>query len=376
MADTRTKSVEIPSFKQSAKAYDGWLRQQAGKTFVAADMKWKNQKISENAFSFLRGTYWRFAETILKDAPETAACPPILAVGDIHLENFGLWRDADSRMTWGVNDFDEAATMPYALDLVRLGLSAILARKGTKPTEKEICARILRGYRKGIAQPQPTILEQEHDRLREAMNLPPADRSKYWAKMQLACFDKPVPSSAVPAPHAKALRAAMPDPKIKLQFARRVAGTGSLGRPRFVAWGHWRGGIVLRESKMLCASAWRFSGAEDMAIQSGKIAGGTHRAPDPNYRVAEGIVVRRLGPTYRKIEAKRDPAELLNLDLLEMMGFELGACHAGDAAHVAAVRKDVKKRTARWLRKQVNLAGKRLNADFKSMRKARPSRGR
>ena len=80
MADKRSKSVEIPTFKQSAKAYDGWLRQQAGKTFVAADMKWKNQKISENAFSFLRGTYWRFAETILKDAPETAACPPILAV--------------------------------------------------------------------------------------------------------------------------------------------------------------------------------------------------------------------------------------------------------------------------------------------------------
>ena len=51
------------------------------------------------------------------------------------------------------------------------------------------------------------------------------------------------------------------------------------------------------------------------------------------------------------------------------MGFELGACHAGDAAHVAAVRKDVKKRTARWLRKQVNSAAKRLNADFKSIRK-------
>ena len=51
----------------------------------------------------------------------------VLAVGDIHLENFGTWRDADGRLVWGVNDFDEAAQMPYVLDLVRLAASALLA---------------------------------------------------------------------------------------------------------------------------------------------------------------------------------------------------------------------------------------------------------
>lgn len=369
MAATLTKLVEIPSFKQSAKAYEIWLRKRAGKNFVSADMTWKRQKISENPFSFLRGTYWRFAETILSDAPELAALPRILAVGDIHLENFGSWRDADSRMAWGVNDFDEAATMPYALDLVRLALSAILARKGATPTAKEICARVLAGYKKGIVDPQPAILERECDKLREALYLSPIERRKYWTKMQAACFDKPISAKQVLPKHLKALRAAMPDPNMKLQFARRTAGTGSLGRPRFVAWGQWRGGIVLRESKMLCASAWCFSGAKEAAIQGGRIARGAHRAPDPNYHVTDAIVVRRLGPNSRKIEAKRDPAELLDLELLEMMGRELAACHAGDDAHVAAVRKDVKTRTTRWLRKQVALAAKRLNADFKSMRK-------
>ena len=48
----------------------------------------------------------------------------MLAVGDIHIENFGTWRDNDGRLIWGVNDFDEAAEMPYALDLVRLTTSA------------------------------------------------------------------------------------------------------------------------------------------------------------------------------------------------------------------------------------------------------------
>ena len=52
----------------------------------------------------------------------------VLAVGDIHLENFGTWRDADGRLVWGVNDFDEAAEMPYVLDLIRLATSALVAR--------------------------------------------------------------------------------------------------------------------------------------------------------------------------------------------------------------------------------------------------------
>ncbi len=55
--------------------------------------------------------------------------PQVLAVGDMHLENFGTWRDADGRLVWGVNDFDEAAVMPYPLDLVRLAASIRLAPK-------------------------------------------------------------------------------------------------------------------------------------------------------------------------------------------------------------------------------------------------------
>jgi len=32
----------------------------------------------------------------------------VLAVGDLHVENFGTWRDAEGRLIWGVNDFDES----------------------------------------------------------------------------------------------------------------------------------------------------------------------------------------------------------------------------------------------------------------------------
>ncbi|MDF2117783.1 DUF2252 family protein [Roseiarcaceae bacterium H3SJ34-1] len=363
----------VPSFVQSAKAYESWLRKQTGKTFVASDFAKKNVKLQDNAFSFLRGTYWRFAETILSDCPDLAACPSILAVGDIHLENFGMWRDADSRMVWGVNDFDEAAVMPYALDLVRLALSGTLARAGEKPSTKAICQSILAGYKQGIADPRPIILERDNDLLREELYLSPMERRAFWAKMQTRCFDRAVPAKSVPPVHLKALKAAMPDPSIELRFARRTAGTGSLGRPRFVAWGDWRGGLVLRESKLLCASAWIYSGKDaTQTVLGGKIAGGAFRAPDPNYRVESGIVVRRLGPNSRKIEAKTDPVELLDLDLLLLMGRELAACHAGDRGRLEKVRTDVARRDAKWLRMQVEAAGRRLRADYKAWRKAQP----
>ena len=31
-----------------------------------------------------------------------------LSVGDLHVENFGTWRDSEGRLIWGINDFDEA----------------------------------------------------------------------------------------------------------------------------------------------------------------------------------------------------------------------------------------------------------------------------
>ena len=32
----------------------------------------------------------------------------VLAVGDLHIENFGTWRDLEGRLIWGVNDLGQA----------------------------------------------------------------------------------------------------------------------------------------------------------------------------------------------------------------------------------------------------------------------------
>src|SRR5262249_6717461 len=143
----------------------------------------KHEKMSDGAFAFLRGTYWRWAETILDVCPEVANAPETLAVGDIHLENFGTWRDDDGRLVWGVNDFDEAADMPYALDVVRLAASAILGRPARTITSKDICASILQGYEEGLENPRPFVLDDEHGWLRVLVVVPEAERRKFWDKI-------------------------------------------------------------------------------------------------------------------------------------------------------------------------------------------------
>jgi hypothetical protein len=147
------------------------------------DLARKHDKMKESAFVFLRATYWRWAETILEICPELAGAPAVLAVGDIHLENYGTWRDVDGRLAWGVNDFDEAAEMPYVLDLVRLAASALLGCAGQSITDGEICAAILQGYRQGLQAPQPIVLDRDHQWLRELVIVPEKDRAKFWEKI-------------------------------------------------------------------------------------------------------------------------------------------------------------------------------------------------
>ena len=47
----------------------------------------------------------------------------MLAVGDLHVNSFGTWRDAEGRLCWGVDDFDESYPLAYTNDLVRLAAS-------------------------------------------------------------------------------------------------------------------------------------------------------------------------------------------------------------------------------------------------------------
>src|SRR6476620_5591680 len=112
--------------------YEDWLSGQV--VAVEADLQLKHRQMASSLFAFLRATFYRWGPLFMETCPDRVETPRVVAVGDLHVENFGTWRDKEGRLVWGVNDFDEAARMPYAVDLTRLVTSAILAQSENKLT--------------------------------------------------------------------------------------------------------------------------------------------------------------------------------------------------------------------------------------------------
>jgi uncharacterized protein (DUF2252 family) len=146
---------------KSTHRYEAWLGSHT--PIVKADVRLKHQRMAEAAFPFLRATFYRWMQIWPEVCPDLANAPRVLGVGDLHVENFGTWRDVEGRLVWGVNDFDEAAMIPYTNDLVRLAASALLAIEGGHLSlkAKDACTVILDGYRKSLAEHGlPFVLEE------------------------------------------------------------------------------------------------------------------------------------------------------------------------------------------------------------------------
>src|ERR1700732_3899246 len=135
---------------KATRQFEDWLGRHTD--IVKRDLRLKHSNMKAAIFPFLRATYYRWAQIWPKVCPDLAKAPLVLAVGDLHVENFGTWRDIEGRLIWGVNDFDEASPLAYANDLVRLAVSAHLAAQAGKlPLKREdICNTMLEGYRKSL----------------------------------------------------------------------------------------------------------------------------------------------------------------------------------------------------------------------------------
>jgi len=175
-----TTDRQAVSFKKENKAFENWLRRRC--KVVEADLAFKHKRMRKSAFVFLRATYFRWAKRIETICPQLKNAPRVLCVGDIHTEKFGTWRDAQGRLVWGVNDFDEAANMPYAFDLVRLAASASLA-PNLRVGKRRAAAAILTGYRAGLRGPRPTLLDEHETRLRPFVVITDQEREKFWQEV-------------------------------------------------------------------------------------------------------------------------------------------------------------------------------------------------
>ena len=99
------------NIQQATERYEAWLTSR--RPLILADLELKHQRMAESPLLFLRATFYRWIQLWPEVCPDLATAPAILSVGDLHVENFGTWRDAEGRLIWGVNDFDEAYPMPY-----------------------------------------------------------------------------------------------------------------------------------------------------------------------------------------------------------------------------------------------------------------------
>ena len=212
-------------------------------------------------------------------------------------------------------------------------------RKGLGVTADAICSAILQGYREGLKAPQPVVLDRDRQWLRELVVVSEKKRAKFWKKIEK------VETERAPPRYRKALAAAMPEPRLAIsKTARRIAGAGSLGRPRWIGIADWRGGAGGARGQSarpigLGARARQGQRARSAAARSPMAA---TRATDPWHHITGRH--RRCAasrPTTARSRRMTILAHLLSPDMLHAMGADLAGVHLGTADSGAAIARDL-----------------------------------
>ncbi len=354
---------------KATRRFEDWLGHHT--ELIQKDLRLKHASMKQAVFPFLRATYYRWAQIWPEVCSDLAKAPHLLAVGDLHVENFGTWRDVEGRLIWGVNDFDESHPASYANDLVRLAVSAHLAAEaGHLPLErKDICDAILDGYREAMQHGGlPYVLGENHGWLREIAESELREPVHFWAKMDAL----PTVKGAVPVSAVDAIDHLMPARDLKYRLAHRVAGLGSLGHQRYVAIADFHGGRIARETKALVASAFFWAtkkeGPAEIFYQT--IVSRAVRCPDPFVQLRGRWIVRRLSPHCSRIELATLKAQAAELRLLHAMGWEIANVHLGSNASRKPIFGHFSKQRGKWLHRATQQMLDAVREDWKTWKKS------
>lgn len=356
---------------EATRNYEAWLRQRI--PLLEDDLALKHQRMAEAPFPFLRATFYRWAQRWPEVVPDLASGPLVLGVGDLHIENFGTWRDQEGGLVWGVNDFDEACPLPYTNDLVRLAVSARLAMDQAE-LECDVglaCQAILEGYQDGLQKGgQPFVLADRHVWLRELASSQLRDPVRFWEKLNRW----PDVTSKTPPEVKQALQRAFPSGVSALRIVHRQAGLGSLGRRRFTALAEWGGGWIAREAKELRVSAWNWErpAANVGPLLYQEIVQKAIRCADPGIAFQGSWLLRRLAPDCSRIELSSLPKSKDEARLLQAMGLETANIHLGTRGAAAKILADLAQRPAKWLRKSTEAMAEATLDDWKAWKRSTP----
>ncbi|GAA2467803.1 MULTISPECIES: DUF2252 domain-containing protein [Streptomyces] len=109
----------------------------------------KFRKMAASAFAFYRGTACLFYADLEREQHGGPYLDErtgrVWIHGDLHAENFGTYMDANGRLIFNVNDFDEAYVGPFTWDLKRLAASLALIGY-TKAFSDEQITSLVRTY--------------------------------------------------------------------------------------------------------------------------------------------------------------------------------------------------------------------------------------
>ena len=327
------------SIFKSTRAFEAWMEE---RTDVSRKLlKKKHDKMGAGAFPFLRATFYRWVEQWSEVCPRLAERDEdvLLAVGDLHVENFGIWRDSRKKLVWGINDFDEACELPFTSDLVRLATSVLLAAEAAsvEVSADQVCALLLDGYRTGLrAEGKPIFLSNGPHKALVKLTKDTQEEPKQFWKRKLDPSDNPrIDARKLPMGLEDMFRASFqPGADLVFREQRSPGGLGSLGRRRFTAVQTVKNGMYdAREAKALVPSALYWSGGRDhMVSQTATLLQHAFRVPDPHFQVHDKWLIRELAPDVAKIDMptnERDRRLALAPALLCLMGRETANIHLG-----------------------------------------------
>lgn len=129
--------------------------------FLEEMVKLKYQLISENIYSFYRGTCHLYYEDLAKEK-KIPFSPLVWICGDLHMENFGSFRGDNRLVYFDLNDFDEAVLAPASWELMRFITSVFIAFEamGIEEAKAYNMAKLfLKTYSATLAKGKPNYLE-------------------------------------------------------------------------------------------------------------------------------------------------------------------------------------------------------------------------
>jgi Uncharacterized protein conserved in bacteria (DUF2252) len=366
---TSSPGGEELTFDRATASYEAWMRDCT--EVVSSDLRLKHEQMKQDPFLFLRGTFYRWAQQWPSVCADVCNAPKVLSVGDLHVNSFGTWRDAEGRLCWGVDDFDEAYPLPYTNDLVRLAasLKIVVENESLSIKFKDGCEAILEGYRQSLATGgSPIVLaerEQKLGKLGVESFKPPPD---FWSKLnRLPPVRHPLATNV-----KRALEKTLPDSRMEYKVVRRQAGLGSLGQERFVAIGDWEGGFIAREAKAMVPSACVWLANErgkNQSLYEAAISSAI-RSADP-FQVIEGSwLIRRLSPDSNPIDIQTLSRHADESMLLQAMGSEAANVHLGTRRQVTNIQKDLRKRKPKLLPDAAARMAQQVEKDWKRYRKS------